>query len=400
MENKLDNPLRNFTVKFFQELGANIVEVGSTLLVTQVPVKFQKFYGKNEPYNIAFDKNQSSLSVEIVTSESYLLKTMRSYLENTGESVLQKLFYPLQSDSLIKSNLVLRNCTISKINNNLSHRPIVKFTFQTTYKYLNDEERLVNDVFIDKNNIFSINLTKFRVDSLKNKDFEIPNLRDNYELAKSKIKDLISSRTTEIAKQLEDTLSKEVQRINDHGAQQIKEVEAQINKVRAKNPNLDFSAYELQKKQFLSDRDLQISNEDKKYALRINTKLLTTAVIMTPFYDFEVFFKNQDITRLVLLSYDPLYDKFILPNCDLCKKSLNEIILCNGNHVVCRDCGAECEDCGKISCNQCLKQECAVTRRKICKQCGATCSKCRLFKNKRFMVKDSLGRYIVCRDCN
>ena len=83
----------------------------------------KKFYGKNEPYTVAFDnqKNdadarflddrqtdkfdrhaQSSLSVEIVTSESYLLKTMRSYLDNTGESVLQKLVYSLQSDSLIK----------------------------------------------------------------------------------------------------------------------------------------------------------------------------------------------------------------------------------------------------------------------------------------------------------
>ena len=396
MEN---NPLRSFTTKFFQELGANVVDSGDKLLVTNVPMKFQKFYGKNEPYTIIFDNSMSSLSVELVTSESYLLKTMRGYLENTDESVLQKLVYPLQSDSLIKSKLLLRNCAISKTNNTVSYKPLIKFTFQTTYKYLNDEERLVNDVFVDKAEIINPDFNKFRLDSLKNKDFDIPNLRDNYELAKSKIKELISKRTSDIAKQLDDVLTKEIQRIKDHCAQQIKEIDNQIVKSKSKNANLDLSVYDTQKKQFLSEQDLQITNEEKKYALRISTKLLTTAVILSPVYDFEVFFKNENIIRLVLVSYEPLYDKFVFPSCDLCKTQLSEIILCNGNHLVCRDCGAECEDCGKISCNQCLKNECSVTHRKICRECGAICLKCKLFKNKRFMVKDSLGRYTVCRNC-
>ncbi len=399
MENNLENPLRSFTIKFFQELGANVVDSGGTLSVVNVPLKFQKFYGKHEPYTISFDKNQSSLSVEIVTSESYLLKTMRSYLENTGDSILQKLVYSLQSDSLIKSKLLLRNCVISKINNNLTQRPIIKFTFQTTYKYLNDEERLVNDLFVDDNIVIKPDLSKFRIDSLKNKEFEIPNLRESYEFAKNSIKSLVSSKTDLIAKQLDETLEREIQRINAHHSQQVKEVDLQISKSLSKNANIDVSTYNSQKKQFISERDLQLSNEEKKYALRINTKLLTTAIILSPIYDFEVFFKNGDITRLVLISYDPLYDKFSLPSCDLCKKSLNEIILCNGNHLVCRECGAECEDCGKISCNQCLKQQCAITHRKICKQCGSTCTRCKSFKNKRFMIKDSLGRYVVCKTC-
>ena len=83
-----NNDLRNFTIKFFKELGAVVKESEDVLLITQVPLKFQKFYGKNEPYTIGFDGSKSSLSVEIVTSESYLLKTMRGYLDNTGESVL------------------------------------------------------------------------------------------------------------------------------------------------------------------------------------------------------------------------------------------------------------------------------------------------------------------------
>ena len=226
------------------------------------------------------------------------------------------------------------------------------------------------------------------------------NLRESYEFAKSKIKDLISSKTNSIAKQLDDNLSKEIQRINDHHSQQVREVESHISKGKAKNVNFDVSNYESQKKQFISERDLQLANEEKKYSLRINTKLLTTAIMLSPVYDFEVFFKNNNITRLVLISYEPLHDKFSSPYCDLCKKQLSEIILCNGNHLVCRECGAECEDCGKISCNQCLKNKCSITHRKICRECGATCAKCKLFKNKRFMVKDSLGRYIVCRNCS
>lgn len=392
--------LKFFTIKFFKELGAKVVESEKSLLVTEVPVKFQKFYGKNEPYTIIFENNSSLHSTELITSESYLLKTMRSYLDNTGESVLQKLIYSLQSDSLIKSNLLLRNCTISKINNALIHKPIIKFTFQTTYKYLNDEDRLVSDVFVDKKSVIFPDLKKFKIDSLRNKEIDISDLRENYEVAKLKVKEMISSRTSEIAKQLEEVLAKEVQRINVHHSQQVKEIENQIVRAKTKNLNIDLSVYESQKNQFLSEMALQLNNEEKKYSLKINTKLLTTAVILCPLYNFEVFFKNENITRLVLLSYEPLYNKFVFPLCDLCKNSLKEIILCNGNHLVCRDCGAECEDCKDISCNQCLKQECAVTHRKICKKCGSTCVKCKQFKNKRFMIKDNLGRYSICRNCD
>jgi hypothetical protein len=392
--------LRQFTVKFFSQLGANVLDNGETISVSGIPLKFQKFYGKNEPYTIAFDSKYSSLSIEVVTSESYLLKTMRSYLDNTGESVLQRLKFNLPIDSILKDKLTLRNCTISKINTNLSYLPILKFTFQTSYKYMNDENKIVTDIFIDSKMVIEPDFKMFIIDSLKDKNFDISEIKENYELAKNKLRDRIESKTKEISIMLENGLSNEIKRIEEHNLQQIKEVDTQINKAKARNINFDVSNYEAQKKQAINEKNLQIQNEEKKYSLKISTKLLTTSVIMRPIYNLEVFFKTKEVTRLIVFNFDPLYNRFNLPSCDDCKNEISEIVLCNGNHVVCKNCGDYCEDCGQISCIQCLKNKCVVTHRKLCKQCGTNCIKCRAFKHKRFFVKDSVGRYLICTNCS
>jgi hypothetical protein len=144
----METQLKEFSIKFFKELGANVLDSGDSLEITGVPQKFQKFYGKNEPYKLVFDKNLSTQGTELITSESYLLKMMRSYLDNSGEAVLLSLNYKLHMDSFIKENLNLINCSLVKANNNALHNFLFKFTFQTTYKYLNEEEKLVNEVYV------------------------------------------------------------------------------------------------------------------------------------------------------------------------------------------------------------------------------------------------------------
>ena len=400
--------LRIFSLQFFKELGATIRDTDKYLEITNVPQKFQKFYGKNEPYHIVFDKFLAASGTELVTSESYLLKMMRAYLDNTGDSVILRLQYPLQVDSLIRSNLSLRNCTISKATATLVQRYLFKFTFQTTYRYLNEEERLVTDVFVSDGEIVNPDLSLFKISEMGNKEIEIPELREYYNTAKNSIRENISPKTNIIAAQLEGSLSQEISRINAHSEQQVKEIDEQLTRAKARESSdravkirqVDLTALEKQKLQFIQERDFFIQNEQKKHALSLNIKLLTTTIMLYPAYSLEVFFRSDAATRLVILSFDPLSQKIVLPLCDFCKQTLSEVILCNGNHIVCRQCGAQCEDCGKISCEFCLKQRCSVTKRRICRQCGAVCMRCKAFKNKRFMATDSAGRQLVCRNCS
>jgi hypothetical protein len=394
----MDNQLKSFSLQFFKELGANVLDFGDYLEVTDVPIKFQKFYGKNEPYKIVFDK---ALGGELLTPESYLLKMMRAYLDNSGDAVLLSLNYKLHVDSFIKENLKLQNSTIVKATANTSHNFLFKFTFHTTYKYLNEEEKLINEVYVDEGTIVKPDLSKFTATNLNKKDIEITDLRDYYSMAKDSIKDSISRKTNAIASVLEESLSKEIARINAYHEQQIREIDAQIAKINS-NPNnrtKDPIELERQKIQFKQEKELFIENEQKKHALRLNTKLITTTIIDYPVYSIEVFFKAGNITRLVILKFDPLKNKIEYPSCDLCKNNLNEIIICNGSHLVCRHCGARCEDCTEISCETCLRNKCAVTKRKICRQCGRTCIKCKQFKNKRFMDADAGGRGFACKNC-
>src|SRR3989344_4111225 len=86
-----NDPLRLFSIQCFKELGANVYECRDYIEVTSVPLKFQKFYGKNEPYKLVFDKSLAAMDAELITPESYLLKMMRAYLDNVGDSVLLAL---------------------------------------------------------------------------------------------------------------------------------------------------------------------------------------------------------------------------------------------------------------------------------------------------------------------
>lgn len=399
----METQLKEFSIKFFKELGANVSDSGDSLEITGVPQKFQKFYGKNEPYNLVFDKNLSTQGTELITSESYLLKMMRSYLDNSGEAVLLSLNYKLHMDSFIKENLKLINCSLVKANNNALHNFLFKFTFQTTYKYLNEEEKLINEVYVDEGVIINPDLERFTTSNLNKKDIELTELRDYYLLAKESIKDSINNKTSIIANTLESSLSKEISRINAYYEQQVKEIDEQISKInnsQNQNRSKDPAELEKQKEQFSTEKALFIENEQKKHALRLNTKLITTTIIDYPIYSIEAFFKSKDVTRLATMSFDPLKNKIEFPLCDLCKNNLSEIIICNGSHLVCRNCGERCEDCNEISCNLCLKQLCSITKRKTCKQCGKVCIKCKAFKNKRFMIPDSTGRNFVCKNCN
>ncbi|MEK6932767.1 MAG: hypothetical protein AABW56_03145, partial [Nanoarchaeota archaeon] len=276
-----------------------------------------------------------------------------------------------------------------------------KFTFQTTYKYLNEEEKLVNEVCVDDGSIIYPDLTKFITSNLNKKDIEITELRDYYSLAKENIKDSVNKKTASIAENLENNLSKEISRMDSYYQQQVKEIDEQINKINNNQSSRPKDPVELerQKLQFASERDLFVQNEQKKHALRLNTKLITTTIIDYPVYSIEAFFKSGIVTRLIIIKFDPLKNKIELPLCDLCKNPLTEIILCNGSHLVCRNCGTRCGDCEEISCENCLKNQCAVTKRRICKQCGRVCVRCKQFKNKRFMDADSIGRSFVCKNC-
>ncbi len=395
------NALKIFSMQFFKELGASINDSGNFLEIINVPAKFQKFYGKNEPYKLVFDKTLAVSGAELITAESYLLKMMKSYLDDSGDSVLLSLNYPIQIDSFIRKNFEMHNCVISKATASINQNFLFKFTFQTTYKYLNEEERFVNEVFVDKGQIINLDLSAFTVSDLNKKDIDMTQLRHYYSIAKENIKEAINKRTSIIASVLEDSLSKEIARVSSYYEQRVKEIDEQLARINSKDTKSkqDPAILNEQKEQFVKEKELFVQNEQKKHSLRLNTKLINTTVMLYPVYSIESFFKSDAVTRLVLVGFDPLNNKITRPVCDICKSTLSEIILCNGNHLVCRQCGVKCEECSKISCETCLKQKCSVTKRSICKQCGRTCTKCKAFKNKRFMNSDSLGRYLVCKNC-
>lgn len=403
------NLLIKFATQFFNEIGAEIDSSPNMMVVKNIPPKFEKFYGKKGPYKIVYDKSVSNDSEELLTPESYLLKAMRGYLDNKGSSTLVKLKVNDNIEDILKENLELPNSKIIKVN--LSHKlkNLTKFTFQTNYSYLNQEEKIVNELILNNGLIADIDLSKFSFTELKPRELPQESIKQSYELAKIKLKELIFPKTQEIASELDSQIDDELKRINEHFEQQVKEIDDKLRKLKErlikKDPNSpipeeEINSYESKKKEFERERDFSIQNENKKYALKISTKLLNTTIIMYPLYDLEVFLKSQNKTKLIIIPFNPLNKELLFPNCERCLQQIKELILCNGSHIVCRECATRCEDCNEISCEICLSKKCAQTDRKICRECGLTCYKCKSFKHKRFMNKDNLTNKPICKECN
>ena len=90
--------IRKFVEKFFENLGCSISYENkfekpeeSVLKIENVPKRFAKFYGKEEPYYFYFDDSQNVPEGEYVTKGSYILSCVNKFLENKGETTLLKM---------------------------------------------------------------------------------------------------------------------------------------------------------------------------------------------------------------------------------------------------------------------------------------------------------------------
>ncbi|MFW6282859.1 MAG: hypothetical protein ACOC1P_02290, partial [Minisyncoccales bacterium] len=52
-----ENKIKNFVIRFFENLECNITENKGVLKIENIPQKFERFYGKTCPYFFYFNKS-------------------------------------------------------------------------------------------------------------------------------------------------------------------------------------------------------------------------------------------------------------------------------------------------------------------------------------------------------
>jgi len=410
----MENKLLNFVKKFFLNLGANAVYENNVLTINRVPLNFQKFYGKSEPYKFESNKTNNK-AIEFLEKGSYTLKAIKSYLEDAGQTTLLKLDFNCNPIEEIKKVITTPNAKLYEFRNKRKNNIFFRFTFHTSFQYLNEREKIINEIYIHDGKVIDGNLNDYSVIEGTKREIEIPDMKEPYFIAKEKLKEMLKDKTNEISSSLNKVLENEIRRIENHFRNEDKEIHVNlkkaVQKLNALINELDYEKVEKQKivlhklklklspEERLNDKERTIGIEKTKHGLNINNKLFNTTLIYNKVFSYNATLKNEHVSSIVELSYDPLTKTVSKVNCNSCTNEITELCLCKTKHVVCIKCMRMCESCNLHYCMDCIKIKCETCNKQICRDCSTRCSSCAKTMCKTHTKLDKVTTRIYCNDC-
>lgn len=411
----MGNEIIDFVAKFFKSLGANVMLQGNYIIIQKVPNHFQKFYGKNEPYKFTLKKELESSDIEFLEKGSYTMKTISSYLENSGETTLLKIDFEVDPEKEIKKRLKLKNCRLIKLTPRKKYDLFFRFTFHSSFQYLNERDKVINEIYIHNNKVVKGDLKDYPVIEGKRSEIRIPDMKEPYFVAKDKLKELLKNKTEDIAKELGSELEKAIMRIESHFKREGEELYGNLQKTvekfnEAVNEN-DEVKIQRQKKMLHNlkeklnpeerkkDMDRSILIEKGRHSLNVNNKLFNTTLIYHPIFSYVASLKNSDISVNLQISFNPLLEKLEPIICENCGDETLELNLCKNGHIVCGKCLTHCESCGKEFCKKCIKTRCQLCNSYICDDCKTTCFGCGKVMCKTHTQIDKFSGKTYCNKC-
>lgn len=381
------NNLKEFFTKFFKNLNCKIIEEENSLVISEIPSRFEKFSGKKGPYYLSFEEKTG---YEKITSNHYLIKAIKEFLENQGETTLLKIDRNPDFKEIIPKKIPFLNSSIKSITPSKNNQIITKFTFATTFQYLNEKEQNITPIYIQENQIINFDENIPLIEGSKREIKEI-DLKQEHEKAKEKLKDITKIKIIELSEKLNNLLKQEIQRIKDHYENDLKEFITQKENLERQIANQEDPEKTKKLKKTLEnlkdDKNIEkikqeeqtfIEHETKKHGLNVSNKLRSVAIIYYPIYKLNLILDlgNKNYKMLELF-YDSLKEKILPLNCQNCNSELKEIILCSSGHLICRNCGERCKNCNEIYCEKCNLKKCEKCEKTICPSCITTCNKCR-----------------------
>lgn len=416
--------LTNFVIKFFENLKANLSWDDKILVIKNVPESFEKSYGKKAPYYLVFEEKNKTENTELVISGRGILNHITQYLGTTGgNTTLLKMNFNMDPANLIKKEFEFINSNITGLKQSYKNNFFYRFTFQTTFTYLNQQEQLLNEIYVHNNEIVEGDLAGYPVSEGKKEDISAKDIETNYEIAKLKIKTLIANKTKEIGQELNDELTAEIKRVQEHYKTQKSEINNKVTSeieklsiLKNQNTNSEIEKQELNRRikkiestvekikeennlfKIEKEEEFTINDLRQKHSLNITNKLINTTIIYYPIFTFNLSFDNTFKKSLPLI-YNPLTDNFDPVICSHCEQPIIKIEMCSSGHVVCPECAVVCKDCGQSYCKNCLKYSCEHCKKRLCKNCAIKCSFCNKIFCKEHSKQDQTTNEKGCVNC-
>ncbi len=397
-------------------------DVGAILVVKNVPKSFEDLFGKKAPYRISFI---STDDCDFIGKGSLLLMTIMKFLKGTGKTTLLKIDFDCEPESEINNAISFKNCEISNVVKRHKNNFFSRFTFITTFNYINKTERFVNEIYVHDGKIVNGNLNGYSVLEGRNGEASVHHLETDYCIARNALRDLLKSESGKLGNVLEKKLEMEIKRIQKHYENLLGELGGDlsetIKKVRETELSLrttDKSEAKLIRKKLdrlkkglvkigdddsrnriLKEQEFTIKDVMQKYSLNIDNKLVNTTVIYYPVFSFDLFLKSDVSGRLIRMTYDPLTKTLNKLNCESCGKEITQLNLCSAGHINCDNCLEKCGECGKLFCKKCLKKSCFLCGKKSCDNCSIMCLGCGKYVCRDHIRKDCVSGEERCASC-
>ncbi|MDO8509167.1 MAG: hypothetical protein Q7S27_05795 [Nanoarchaeota archaeon] len=400
MENKELIDIKDFTLDFFKNLDCEVKMDKGIFIINKIPVDFEEYYGKKGPYTLVFDQNVEG--GEFVGAGSTLLKSMQDYLDRKGQTSLLRLAIEIDPVKEVSQRIKLGNCKIEQVIQKKEYNVLKRFTFSSIFQYLNEKERFLNSIYVDRGNIAEFDISKYSSVEGRKDDVNIGDIKRDHQIAKDELKKIILGITEKIGAKIEEKLEKEIVRIKDHYGKQIKEKEEQIGGIerQLKKAEEQFNKTAENEKKQIQDKieklkkdieiiknsdlinktkkeeDFLINDEIRKHGLNISNKLINTTIVYYPTFILDVNVINSQSKGNFEVRYNPHIQSLSFPFCRACNREIMDVYLCSSGHASCRLCLMKCLCCSKEYCKNCVDKKCSSCFRDICKKCYLRCNGC------------------------
>jgi hypothetical protein len=291
---------------------------------------------------------------------------------------------------------------------------------------MNKKQQIMNEIYVHNNKIVKGDLSDYPVIEGKKEEFDISKVKQDYSLAKDKLKELLQDKIKNISEKLNESLICEINRIEKHYETQLKEYQDSIDRNNKRlielesqlkdindSPEKDIIQDKINKlnqliekadnneemKRIINEKNFVIRDEKIKSSLNVKNKLLNTTIIYYPLFCFNIILNGISGNGRLNISYDPLTEEISSLKCHSCESVIKNIYLCSNGHISCQDCIEKCNGCSKPFCKDCLTSVCSQCGMRVCKSCIVVCPICRKSYCKNHIVKDSITGEEACMNC-
>jgi len=334
--------IKKFSEEFFRNLKCDVVWVGDVLEVKQVPRSFEDLSGRVAPYRLSFVSGEDN-SI-FIGKGSEMLVAMMKFLEGAGKTTLLEIDFDVNPGAEVRKRISFKNCEIGELEKSYRNNFFSRFSFVTSFSYLNECERVVSEVYVHDGKVVEGDLDGYTVVEGARLTVDGDSVKKDYGIARKRSVELTSGKQEEIGEILKERVDAEVMRIRGHYNRQLGEVGGDLNGrlERMKRLELELRSADVEKREGLRERlkrmkvglvragedgirerilkemEATIQDVRQKFSLNVSRKLVNTTVIYYPVYSFQLCVRGGDVRSCIEVSYDPLTKSFGGLNCEGC----------------------------------------------------------------------------------